>query len=76
MTLVIGICIVSQAELYTGTLPSIQAVALRGEKLHRVFHNTLGHLVHMMNGYCLPEPFFSAKVRIHVHQCAHQHYFA
>uniref|UniRef100_A0A669EMX1 acetyl-CoA carboxylase n=1 Tax=Oreochromis niloticus TaxID=8128 RepID=A0A669EMX1_ORENI len=54
---------VQQAELYTGTLPSIQAVALRGEKLHRVFHNTLGHLVHMMNGYCLPEPFFSAKLK-------------
>lgn len=54
-----------QAELYTGTLPSIQAVALRGEKLHRVFHSTLDHLVHVMNGYCLPEPFFSAKVRFH-----------
>lgn len=56
---------VLKAELHTGALPSIQAVALRGEKLHRVFHNTLDHLVHIMNGYCLPEPFFSAKVRIH-----------
>lgn len=56
---------VLQAELHTGALPSIQAVALRGEKLHRVFHNTLDHLVHIMNGYCLPEPFFSAKVTIH-----------
>ncbi|XP_021331870.1 acetyl-CoA carboxylase 1 isoform X3 [Danio rerio] len=54
---------VQQAELYTGTLPSIQSVALRGEKLHRVFHSTLGHLVHIMNGYCLPEPFFSAKLK-------------
>ncbi|KAB5522663.1 hypothetical protein PHYPO_G00162050 [Pangasianodon hypophthalmus] len=54
---------VQQAELHTGALPSVQAVALRGEKLHRVFHNTLDHLVHIMNGYCLPEPFFSAKLK-------------
>lgn len=52
-----------QAELHTGALPSIQAVALRGEKLHRVFHSTLDHLVHIMNGFCLPEPFFSVKVK-------------
>ncbi|XP_037125079.1 acetyl-CoA carboxylase 1 isoform X2 [Syngnathus acus] len=54
---------VQQADLHTGTLPSTQAVALRGEKLHRVFHNTLDHLVHVMNGYCLPEPFFSTKLK-------------
>lgn len=60
-----------QAELYTGTLPSVQAVALRGEKLHRVFHNTLDHLVHIMNGYCLPEPFFGTKARIHTDMDAH-----
>ncbi|XP_037603973.1 acetyl-CoA carboxylase 1 isoform X5 [Sebastes umbrosus] len=54
---------VQQAELHTGPLPIIQAVALRGEKLHRVFHNTLDHLVHIMNGYCLPEPFFSTKLK-------------
>ncbi|XP_047665599.1 acetyl-CoA carboxylase 1 isoform X4 [Tachysurus fulvidraco] len=53
---------VQQAELHTGALPIVQSVALRGEKLHRVFHNTLDHLVHIMNGFCLPEPFFSAKV--------------
>uniref|UniRef100_A0A4W5K3R1 acetyl-CoA carboxylase n=1 Tax=Hucho hucho TaxID=62062 RepID=A0A4W5K3R1_9TELE len=53
---------VQQAELYHGALPVIQAVALRGEKLHRVFHSTLDHLVHVMNGFCLPELFFSGKV--------------
>ncbi|XP_046694451.1 acetyl-CoA carboxylase 1 isoform X1 [Silurus meridionalis] len=53
---------VQQAELHTGALPTVQAVALRGEKLHRVFHNTLDHLVHIMNGFCLPEPFFSARL--------------
>lgn len=61
-------CFILKAELYTGALPRIQAVALRGEKLHRVFHSTLDHLVHIMNGYCLPEPFFSTKVtKIKVH---------
>lgn len=58
-----------QAELHTGALPSIQAVALRGEKLHRVFHSTLDHLVHIMNGFCLPEPFFSVKVKKNSHAC-------
>uniref|UniRef100_A0A4W5JZU3 acetyl-CoA carboxylase n=1 Tax=Hucho hucho TaxID=62062 RepID=A0A4W5JZU3_9TELE len=54
---------VQQAELYHGALPVIQAVALRGEKLHRVFHSTLDHLVHVMNGFCLPELFFSGKLK-------------
>uniref|UniRef100_A0A3P8VUQ0 acetyl-CoA carboxylase n=1 Tax=Cynoglossus semilaevis TaxID=244447 RepID=A0A3P8VUQ0_CYNSE len=54
---------VQQAELHTGALPSLQSVALRGEKLHRVFHNTLDHLVHIMNGFCLPESFFNAKLK-------------
>lgn len=51
-----------QAELHTGTLPQIQSTALRGEKLHRIFHYVLDNLVNIMNGYCLPEPFFSSKV--------------
>uniref|UniRef100_A0AAY4EBB1 acetyl-CoA carboxylase n=1 Tax=Denticeps clupeoides TaxID=299321 RepID=A0AAY4EBB1_9TELE len=54
---------IQQAELFTGSLPTVQAVALRGEKLHRVFHNTLDHLLHIMSGYCLPEPFFSSKLK-------------
>lgn len=70
--LAVGVCVfivrvlrpAFQAELHTGALPQIQAVALRGEKLHRVFHSTLDHLLHIMNGYCLPEPFFSGKVRV------------
>uniref|UniRef100_A0A8L0DT70 acetyl-CoA carboxylase n=1 Tax=Oncorhynchus mykiss TaxID=8022 RepID=A0A8L0DT70_ONCMY len=51
------------SRLYHGALPVIQAVALRGEKLHRVFHSTLDHLVHVMNGFCLPELFFSGKLK-------------
>uniref|UniRef100_A0A8C9FBW8 acetyl-CoA carboxylase n=1 Tax=Pavo cristatus TaxID=9049 RepID=A0A8C9FBW8_PAVCR len=54
---------VQQAELHTGTLPQIQSTALRGEKLHRIFHYVLDNLVNVMNGYCLPEPYFSSKVK-------------
>ncbi|XP_054857973.1 acetyl-CoA carboxylase 1 isoform X2 [Eublepharis macularius] len=54
---------VQQAELHTGVLPQIQSTALRGEKLHRVFHYVLDNLVNVMNGYCLPEPFFSSKLK-------------
>lgn len=53
-----------QAELHTGSLPQIQSTALRGEKLHRVFHYVLDNLVNVMNGYCLPDPFFSNRVWI------------
>ena len=53
-----------QAELHTGSLPQIQSTALRGEKLHRVFHYVLDNLVNVMNGYCLPDPFFSSRVWI------------
>ncbi|XP_040280126.1 acetyl-CoA carboxylase 1 [Bufo bufo] len=54
---------VQQAELHTGSLPVIYSTALQGEKLHRVFHNVLDNLVNVMNGYCLPEPYFSSKVK-------------
>ncbi|XP_029467592.1 acetyl-CoA carboxylase 1 isoform X2 [Rhinatrema bivittatum] len=54
---------VQQAELYTGPLPQIQSSALRGEKLHRVFHCALDNLLNVMNGYCMPEPYFINKVK-------------
>ncbi|XP_077775561.1 acetyl-CoA carboxylase 1 isoform X6 [Podarcis muralis] len=54
---------VQQAEFHTGALPQIQSTALRGEKLHRVFHYVLDNLVNVMNGYCLPEPFFGCKLK-------------
>ncbi|TFK12951.1 serine palmitoyltransferase 2 [Platysternon megacephalum] len=54
---------VQQADLHTGPLPQIHSTALRGEKLHRVFHCVLDNLVNVMNGYCLPEPYFSSKVK-------------
>ncbi|XP_075445618.1 acetyl-CoA carboxylase 1 isoform X3 [Ascaphus truei] len=54
---------VQQAELNTGPLPQIHSTAFRGEKLHRVFHYVLDNLVNVMNGYCLPEPYFSNKLK-------------
>ncbi|KAM8976280.1 acetyl-CoA carboxylase 1 [Pelodytes ibericus] len=54
---------VQQAELHTGPLPLIHCTALHGEKLHRVFHFVLDNLVNVMNGYCLPEPYFSNKLK-------------
>ncbi|XP_072278499.1 acetyl-CoA carboxylase 1 isoform X2 [Pyxicephalus adspersus] len=54
---------VQQAELHTGTLPQIHSTVLQGEKLHRVFHYVLDNLVNVMNGYCLPEPYFSTKLK-------------
>ncbi|XP_012813279.2 acetyl-CoA carboxylase 1 isoform X2 [Xenopus tropicalis] len=54
---------VQQAELHRGPLPLIHSTALRGEKLHRVFHCVLDNLVNVMNGYCLPEPYFSSKLK-------------
>ncbi|XP_030632156.1 acetyl-CoA carboxylase isoform X2 [Chanos chanos] len=54
---------VRKAELYTGVLPQFQPGSLCGEKLHRVFHHTLQHLSNVMKGFCLPEPFFSSKLK-------------
>uniref|UniRef100_A0A8C6Y7J4 acetyl-CoA carboxylase n=1 Tax=Naja naja TaxID=35670 RepID=A0A8C6Y7J4_NAJNA len=54
---------VQQAELHTGTLPQIQSTALRREKLHRIFHYVFDNLLNVMNGFCLPDPFFTNKVK-------------
>ncbi|KAG9493211.1 hypothetical protein GDO78_001235 [Eleutherodactylus coqui] len=54
---------VQQAELHTGALPVIHSTILQGEKLHRVFHYVLDNLVNVMNGFCLPEPYFSSKLK-------------
>uniref|UniRef100_A0A8D0GX21 acetyl-CoA carboxylase n=1 Tax=Sphenodon punctatus TaxID=8508 RepID=A0A8D0GX21_SPHPU len=50
-------------QLYTGGLLPQQTLPILGEKLHQVFHNVLENLVNVMNGYCLPEPYFSAKMK-------------
>ncbi|XP_063000242.1 acetyl-CoA carboxylase 2 isoform X2 [Elgaria multicarinata webbii] len=50
-------------QLHTGGLPSQQPLPILGEKLHQVFHNVLESLLNVMNGYCLPEPYFSLKIK-------------
>ncbi|XP_039771055.1 acetyl-CoA carboxylase 2 isoform X2 [Ornithorhynchus anatinus] len=54
---------VHPAEPFTGNLPAQQTLPIMGEKLHQVFHNVLENLTNVMNGYCLPEPIFSAKIK-------------
>ncbi|XP_042297368.1 acetyl-CoA carboxylase 2 [Sceloporus undulatus] len=54
---------VHPAQLYMGGLPPQHPVPILGEKLHQVFHNVLDSLLNVMNGYCLPEPYFGTKVK-------------
>ncbi|CAM4660645.1 unnamed protein product [Lepidochelys olivacea] len=54
---------VHPAQLYTGGLPTQQMLPIGGLKLHQVFHRVLSNLINVMNGYCLPEPYFSAKMK-------------
>ncbi|XP_066459958.1 acetyl-CoA carboxylase 2 isoform X1 [Eleutherodactylus coqui] len=59
---------VHEAELYTGSLLPQQTLPIIGEKLHQVFHNVLENLNNVMNGYCLPEPYFTTKIKEWVHK--------
>ena len=45
-----------------GGLPAQQTLPITGEKQHQVLRNVLDNLTNVMNGYCLPEPYFSSKV--------------
>ncbi|KAH0516969.1 Acetyl-CoA carboxylase 2 [Microtus ochrogaster] len=54
---------VHAAQPFTGTLPAQQTLPILGEKLHQVFHSVLENLTNVMSGYCLPEPFFSTKLK-------------
>ncbi|XP_069727330.1 acetyl-CoA carboxylase 2 isoform X1 [Phaenicophaeus curvirostris] len=54
---------VKPAQLFTGGLPAQEALPITGEKQHQVLRNVLENLTNVMNGYCLPEPYFSAKVK-------------
>ncbi|XP_029777234.1 acetyl-CoA carboxylase 2 isoform X3 [Suricata suricatta] len=54
---------VQLAKPFTGELPPQQTLPIVGEKLHQVFHNVLENLINVMNGYCLPEPIFSTKLK-------------
>lgn len=52
-----------QVELNTASLPPQELLPIGGEKLHQVFHSVLDNLVKIMDGYCLPDPYFIVKVR-------------
>ncbi|XP_031193342.1 acetyl-CoA carboxylase 2 isoform X3 [Mastomys coucha] len=54
---------VHAAQPFTGKLPAQQTLPILGEKLHQVFHSVLENLTNVMSGYCLPEPFFSMKLK-------------
>uniref|UniRef100_A0A8B9ULN2 acetyl-CoA carboxylase n=1 Tax=Anas zonorhyncha TaxID=75864 RepID=A0A8B9ULN2_9AVES len=54
---------VKPAQPFTGGLPAQQTLPITGEKQHQVLRNVLENLTNVMNGYCLPEPYFSAKVK-------------
>ncbi|XP_051549679.1 acetyl-CoA carboxylase-like isoform X1 [Myxocyprinus asiaticus] len=47
----------------TKVLPPQEPLPIVGEKLHQVFHNVLENLEKIMDGYCLPEPYFSEKLK-------------
>ncbi|XP_052412557.1 acetyl-CoA carboxylase isoform X3 [Carassius gibelio] len=47
----------------TEPLPSQEPLPVVGERLHQVFHSVLDNLVKIMDGYCLPEPYFSQKLK-------------
>uniref|UniRef100_A0A670ZY45 acetyl-CoA carboxylase n=1 Tax=Pseudonaja textilis TaxID=8673 RepID=A0A670ZY45_PSETE len=51
------------AQLYMGGLSPQPPLPILGGKLHQVFHNVLENLQNVMSGYCLPEPYFSAKIK-------------
>lgn len=47
----------------TEPLPSQEPLPVVGERLHQVFHSVLENLGKIMDGYCLPEPYFSQKLK-------------
>uniref|UniRef100_A0A8C3ETJ2 Acetyl-CoA carboxylase beta n=1 Tax=Corvus moneduloides TaxID=1196302 RepID=A0A8C3ETJ2_CORMO len=54
---------VKPAQPFTGGLPAQQTLPITGEKQHQVLRNVLDNLTNVMNGYCLPEPYFKTKVK-------------
>ncbi|NXI98643.1 ACACB carboxylase, partial [Psophia crepitans] len=54
---------VKPAQPFMGGLPAQQTLPITGEKQHQVLRNVLDNLTNVMNGYCLPEPYFSTKVK-------------
>ncbi|XP_009995147.1 PREDICTED: acetyl-CoA carboxylase 2 [Chaetura pelagica] len=59
---------VKPAQPFLGGLPAQQTLPITGDKQHQVLRNVLDNLTNIMNGYCLPEPYFSTKVKEWVEQ--------
>ena len=49
---------VFQVEVFSGELPKMDNSSHHGDKLHQVFVNTKLSLEHILDGYCLPDPYF------------------
>ncbi|XP_066055535.1 acetyl-CoA carboxylase 2 isoform X2 [Chamaea fasciata] len=54
---------VKPAQPFTGGLPAQQTLPITGERQHQVLRNVLDNLTNVMNGYCLPEPYFKTKMK-------------
>lgn len=44
--------------MFSGDLPTMDSVANHGDHLHQVFVNTMQRLELILDGYCLPDPYF------------------
>uniref|UniRef100_A0A8C4UAA5 acetyl-CoA carboxylase n=1 Tax=Falco tinnunculus TaxID=100819 RepID=A0A8C4UAA5_FALTI len=60
-------CVIARLELDDPTkvkpVSPLGTLPITGEKQHQVLRNVLDNLTNIMNGYCLPEPYFSTKVK-------------
>uniref|UniRef100_A0A9J7Y0B3 acetyl-CoA carboxylase n=1 Tax=Cyprinus carpio carpio TaxID=630221 RepID=A0A9J7Y0B3_CYPCA len=56
-------CVVARMDLDDPSCIHPETLPVVGERLHQVFHNVLENLVKIMDGYCLPEPYFSQKLK-------------
>lgn len=55
--------LVQRVQLYTGQFPAMQApVVNKGNKLHQLFASAKESLVHILDGYSYPEPYFREKL--------------
>ena len=52
-----------QAKPFEGQLPSSKNPPTHGQKLNQVFQRVLDELEHILEGYILPEPYFSVKLK-------------
>ncbi|XP_078663986.1 acetyl-CoA carboxylase-like isoform X7 [Branchiostoma floridae x Branchiostoma belcheri] len=52
---------VQQAQVYTTGFPTHHSVDLKGEKINLIFQDARQKLENVMQGYCLPNPYFRQK---------------